>query len=84
MKLIFLTSVDGRMLKYKLMVRMQCCGTRMTMLFLKKQYVQKGSMILRILLILKGHKKKMKRRKTCQQVEKGKEKKKVRSFKNLS
>jgi len=39
MKLIFLTSVDGRMLKYKLMVRMQCCGTRMTMLFLKKQYV---------------------------------------------
>jgi len=56
------------------MVRMQCCGTRMTMLFSKGQYIQKELMVLRILFILKGHKKEMKRRKTCQQVEKGKEK----------
>lgn len=69
---IFLTSDDGRMLKCKLMVRMQCCGTRMTMLFSKEQYIEKKFMVLRKLLILKGHKKEMKKRKTSQQVEKGK------------
>jgi len=37
-------------------------------------------MVLRILLIFKGHKNEMKRRKTCQQVEKGKREEKDLKF----